>query len=459
MDWTYLGHAGWHVVAERLRFVVDPLLHDLHHGGTYEVWPRREIDAAALRPDFVLVSHAHPDHFDVRSLRALARLDPDTIVVTPDPFVADVARRLGFRDARALAPATRVALDGASVVLTPSLAPEPECGFLFASDDGAVWDQVDTVLGGEDDVRRVVSGSELRAGVDLALVRWQPLLEIEAQVPGSLAFPLAAYARLLGEIAAIGARAVVPAAAGQRHAGGAAWLDAIVSPVSEARFLADLSALAPATRALPGRVGGVYRLRRGAVHLEPDAAPFVRAGASDPDPRAFRGLEIPPAVDPSPASAEPALEALLLPWLEEALAPALARALPTFDLPRARLGLEVVFPTGPRAWLLDVRAEGCSLHPVARLPADLDALDVVTATGLADVLEGRRGWGDVLLAGELRASLRAYRVGPGEVRAANLGATFLYYAAPYAESMRRATLAEVEAVLRGAPPPWATPRG
>ena len=79
MRWYPLGHAMALAEVSGLRLLFDPLLDDSHHGGVFEVFPPRRLDVEALRPDFVLISHRHPDHFDVRSLRRLSKLDPDTI--------------------------------------------------------------------------------------------------------------------------------------------------------------------------------------------------------------------------------------------------------------------------------------------------------------------------------------------------------------------------------------------
>ncbi|HWB81460.1 MAG TPA: MBL fold metallo-hydrolase, partial [Nannocystaceae bacterium] len=106
MELCYLGHAMWLCEAAGLRLLTDPLLAATHHCGVFEVVPRREVDAAALRADFVLVSHRHPDHFDVASLDRLAQLDPDSVVVTSDELVAWAARALGFTSVRVVAPGT-----------------------------------------------------------------------------------------------------------------------------------------------------------------------------------------------------------------------------------------------------------------------------------------------------------------------------------------------------------------
>lgn len=450
MDWTHLGHAGWLAEAGRLRLLFDPLLDDPHQGGTYVVWPPRRIHVEALRPDVVFVTHAHADHFDVRSLARLAQLDPETVVVTPDPLVSDVAGHLGFRVVRRIAAGHALDLDGVRVVLTPSRAPEPEWGAMVETRDGVVWNQVDTVLSGVDEVRRVAAEASSGRGVDLALVRWAPLLEIEAQVPGSLAFPFEGYADLLDQIAAVGARTVVPAAAGQRHAT-APWLDRIVLPVTPDRARRDLVARHASAQVLDAVIGATYRVRGGHTELDPvGGRRLVTPTEPDaPDPRRYRPLDVPPLIDGATPEEEAAALRVIVPWIRETLAPALTAAWPTMRTEgTVHLGLEVVAPSGSHAWTFVVEARGTTVHE--GLTGDLDVLDAITATALRDVLEARRAWGHVLLAGELRASDRAYRVtGAGVVRPP-IAPIFLYYALPYLESARRAVWREVEA-LTGRP--------
>ncbi len=459
MDWTYLGHASWHVRARALRLLFDPVLDDPHHGGTYAVWPARRIHAEALRPDFLFVSHAHTDHFDVRSLRRLALLDPDTVVVTPDPLVEHVATRVGFSSVRRIAAGTAIELDdGVRVVATPSRATEPEWGAIVETSDGAVWNQVDTVLADVDEVRQVVAGACLGPeGLALTLARWAPLLEIEAQVPGSLAFPHLLYDTILDLVAATGSRVVVPSAAGQRHVGPAAWLDHISLPISERRFLADLAVRAPTIRALPSRVGATYVLRAGEVkvHDEGGEALVERIDDDRADPRRFRPWEVPPLRDTTPSRDAPALEERLDRWVREMLAPALAHSLGDLAVASGdpiRTLLSVVFPAGPREWTMTTRGERCEV--VDGDPGNHDVANAVSAAALGAVIDGTRAWGDILLAGELRASAPAFRVRERGLHRLAIAPIFLYYALPYAESCQRAVLAELEAVLRGEPPPW-----
>ena len=91
MRLTYVGHATALIEADGLRCLTDPFLRDRlgplrRHGPTP--------DPAEIGPlDLVLVSHAHPDHFDPRSLR---RLHGDPLVIVPRGL-GRAAQRTGRR--------------------------------------------------------------------------------------------------------------------------------------------------------------------------------------------------------------------------------------------------------------------------------------------------------------------------------------------------------------------------
>jgi L-ascorbate metabolism protein UlaG (beta-lactamase superfamily) len=102
---TYLGHATVLLDLPGLRIMTDPFLRDRlgplrRHGPT----PR----PGALGPiGFVAISHAHPDHFDRRSLTSLAG---DPLVVVPRGL-GGIVRRIGLR--------AREVVIGEAVTLAP----------------------------------------------------------------------------------------------------------------------------------------------------------------------------------------------------------------------------------------------------------------------------------------------------------------------------------------------------
>lgn len=110
---TWIGHATVLIELGGLRFLTDPFLRD-------RLGPLRRrgesIDPSALgRIDAVLLSHAHPDHFDRMSLR---RLVGDPLLIVPTGL-GRVVERLGFA-ARELAPGERADVGGVGVTGVPA---------------------------------------------------------------------------------------------------------------------------------------------------------------------------------------------------------------------------------------------------------------------------------------------------------------------------------------------------
>jgi hypothetical protein len=449
MRWTYLGHAMWLVEARGLRILCDPLLAPTHHCGVFEVVPHREIDVAALRPDFLLVSHRHPDHFDVASLDALARHDPDTVVVTPDALVERTATALGFTTVKRVAPSTKVELDGVTLVTTASVDPR-EWGVVVAADGAAAWNQVDTVFDGPARVIAIRDQALAAAGarrIDLAAVRWQPMLEIAAQLGAPTRFPMAAYDRVLHEIAAIDAHALVPAAAGGSHCVPFDWLDRVVFPVSDLRVIADLRARCPAAQVFAPQVGGVWDVAPGAVAFDPAGGRGLVDVVDASDRRRFRPLDVPPLRDPNPEGHDvPSMRADVVAWIERQLPEALARASKTWSPARPlSFVLEVVWPEHAEAWTICV-ANG-DARAVRGDDDEWDAINQVAGSLLWQVIAGRRGWGDVLLAGALRGRTRTYAIDRDRVRALPVAELFVYYALEYDRSHERAVEWEVAQAL------------
>ena len=128
----------WHAEAAGLRLLFDPLLGPTHHDGVFTVTPPRAVDMAALRPDVVVVSHRHPDHFDVGSLHILARRYPDAVVLTADALVGRTCQRLGFRHVSLLPDHQALDLGGVQLLTTASHCKVDEWGVVLATDDGTI---------------------------------------------------------------------------------------------------------------------------------------------------------------------------------------------------------------------------------------------------------------------------------------------------------------------------------
>jgi hypothetical protein len=444
MDWCYLGHAMWLCSAGELRILFDPQLGETHHGGLFEINPPREVDAAALAADFIVVSHRHPDHFDVGTLRRLAEIDPDSVVLTSDELVERTARRVGFKTVARVDALHRIELAGADLLTTPSYGSEIEWGVMVRTGDGVAWNQIDTVLRNTHDVRRTLEQggeafgrADLVEGIELALTQWQPLLEINHTLARDIGFPLADYRRVLEKIAALGAKAVVPASAGARHVGPYAWLNHTVYPVPEQRLLRDLAVRCPATRAFSGAIGDVYAVRGGAVERLPGGGKELVSIEAERDPCTFVPYVIPELTDPNPSGRpEAELRDIAARWLEGELLPALERAYPAMHAPDPlKLVVELVYPSGRDAFTFVLGAGGARVE--RRFDDDYDVLNAIAASQLVAVLEGTLHWGTPLLGGHIRASHRAYRMGPDGLAPASVAIVFLYYALSYEDATER----------------------
>jgi hypothetical protein len=455
-EWTYLGHAMWLARYGELRLLFDPLLESSHHGGVFVPAPARRVHLEALRPDFIVVSHRHPDHFDVASLARLAAADRETVVITADPLVQSTAQALGFAQVARVDPWHRIELDGVTLLTTPSRGPVAEWGVLAHSDDGTIYNQVDTVLRDVDDVRNMLRTAaaalelpSLADGPDLALVRWQPQLEIEASLAGAIGFPFDAYGELLAQTAALSAGALVPAASGERHAAAYQAMNQLVYPVPLERWLRDVRRVCPDSQLLAPLLGTGYRLHGGRVTATPASAELVEACGDPPNER-FVPLAIAPLRDRNPdGHGESAMREVIDGWLRDDLAVALVRAgrRMAVDWP-LRLVVEVVYANARDGHTFTL-TDG-SVHVERRLEDDYDVLNQVAASMLFDVIEGRRHWGEPLLAGQLRACERAYRIGGDGLERAEVAAIFLYYALSYERSQQRQVAWQLSQLQAGA---------
>jgi len=428
----------WLAEAGGLRILFDPLLGETYHDGVFEVVPRRRVDIDALRPDLVVVTHRHPDHFDIDSLDQLAQRYPQAVVLTADVLVGETCQKLGFAHVSLLGDWQHLALDGVDLLTTPSYCSVDEWGILVATGDGVVWNQVDTELGQK--VRPVLARAAeilqrpaIADGLSLAIARWQPLLQVDAVLGRATNFPTRTYAAELNRIAACRAQAIIPGAAGSQVVGHGRWLNAFAYPVSPARLARDLARRCPEAAIYPARPGARWRLHAGAVAPDTDST-LVEVLETD-DQRSFRPLSLPPLTDPDPKGiGDAALLAAIAPWVQGSLARPVGERLA--PLGGGVVALEVVFPSGhEETWTLEVSAD--AIRVTRGAVAEPDLINQIAASDLVDVIAGEAHWGRPLLSGRLRSVGALYTVGPEGLEAMRLPPFFLYLALPYAEATAR----------------------
>lgn len=404
---VHLGHASWLVEVGKLRILFDPLLAPTYHDGLFEVFPRRRIDPAEVPANIVIVTHRHPDHFDVPTLHALAREDPNRVLLTADPFVARTATALGFRWVKVLADEETLDLGDLTLTTTPSHCAVVEWGVMMCTEDGVLWNQVDTELGA--DPPAVVRAALDRLGrdeLDLGLLRWAPLLQSNMATGAPIRFPAHAWTKELDRAASLQARAIVPAACGNRFVGPSAWLNQVVYPASDARFLRELHDRGCDATPFTMCAGDALTLQRGTLRKH-EGPPWIHRLPSTDD-RTFTAT-VRPLFDPSDR-ADAQLHETVARWVADTLTPVTRRR-------DEVLQLDVVGPRSTRTHLLHGPGE-----PTHHLE--------VAASVLVDVIAGRSPWGRAVLGGFLRCRT-------GFTSTSGHHPLFVYDALAYEESFER----------------------
>jgi len=386
---TLIGHATLYVEAGEASFLVDPVLRDPFEGGAVSSWPERSVDLDALpAPDFVVISHRHPDHFDIRSLAILAR---DAAVLLPrDPLIAYALERLGFRKLQPLDPGRPLSFYETQVLPTRSEEPVREVGLVFADSEGAIFDQVDTAVSREtaQDVR-----TRFALAAHFARYASQNFDYFERR---AAEFPWQEHARNLETAAMLGAGLVVPGSAGFRFCGEHAWLNRFLFPVSRRAFLADLGRVSPGQRAEAMDPGDVLDMSHGEARIVRGASPFVRClGGGDDELRFDPTSPVPALHDPNPDGRGEAelregvvrIAHALAEWARAAQQPL---SVPwRFRRAGAVYGLTALLPDGALQFSLDFRAAEVPLREGAGGP-EPTVTHHIAASALLDWAERRR---------------------------------------------------------------------
>ncbi len=372
---------------------MDPVFFDPFEEGAVTSCPEREVDLGNFPEiDYLVVSHRHPDHFDIPSL---ARLPRACHVLCPaDAQLLYALGQLGFShvtpiDARRL-------LTSGDLQLFPTRSEEPgvrELGLVVADGSGVVWNQVDTILSLAT-IQEIVA----RFGtVDLLGARYASQ-NFEFFESRAAAFPYEEHQRNLETVLAVRPRVVVPGSAGFKFAGDHAWLNRYLFPVSAARFAADLSRLEAGIRPILLRPGDVVEVEGGEVEVHRSASPFCRTVRDDTELIRFDPTApIPPLRDPNPAGyTEEAMAGTIgacLEGLHRYAVEHAGRRLTLADRYRragAVYEVAVVFPDRPRRWQIDFRRDPPALEVDGTAEADM--VHRIAASALADWALRRRGY-------------------------------------------------------------------
>ncbi len=116
MKITYYVNAMMLIEGQHTRVLCDPWISfdNESASGLYNFPAPRasRADVAAIKPDFIYITHTHADHFDPVTLALFDRNTPVLVSWYKDNFTALAVQRLGFRDVRVADPQKGLPLNG-----------------------------------------------------------------------------------------------------------------------------------------------------------------------------------------------------------------------------------------------------------------------------------------------------------------------------------------------------------
>jgi len=375
--------------------VMDPVFFDPFEEGAVVSCPRRTVSADKLPPiDTLIVSHRHPDHFDLRSLARIPR-DCDAIVPA-DPLIVYALQKLGFRHIHPVHPMAPISSESFALFPTKSEAPGvEEFGMVFRDGSGTFWNQVDSFLSAE-----TIGAVAARFGRPDLLFAMYASQNFDFFENRSTDFPVEVHRRNLQNVLRIGPGTVTPAAGGFRFRGAHAWLNAFLFPISRERFVADLKGLGFEGAAVVMNPGDVFEIADGSVIHRPGESEVAEMVEDDTarirfDPTA----PMPDLKDPNPEGYPKAkLERIATSFVGEALAGYVRagdntgdRLIALYRQHRVRYAVGLVFPDGETRWYrFDFGVNPVRLGTGPR--ADADIVHKIAASALAQWIEHKKSY-------------------------------------------------------------------
>jgi UDP-MurNAc hydroxylase len=411
MEVTMIGHASLFVKTQNCQILMDPVLWDPHQEGLFDIFPSREVLFDRLPSiNFLVLSHRHLDHFDIRSLAALPK--NVNVIIPKDLFLERYLRQLGYNKITMLKDFSEVKIGPTVLLTTRSENPVPEYGMVFADESGVFWNQVDSVVAPAT-VRRVLSRFPK---IDLLLASWQPMLEANFQINASVSFPHKRYGDTLYNIGLVSPGTLAPGANGFRYTRAATWMNQVVFPVSRERFMEDAKTACPAINSIASLdPGDKFQIHNGISKHEAGVSDFVRRlgdgnrALLDFSPVTAGG----PLVDDNPEGVpEQELQATVVHAIEERLATCLHLNSAHFDTNRlwkVIYQLQVVLPSNQLLWNIDFSGNEPRLqrgrNPLANV------FTIMTGSSIHALSNGTRGWDYAILGGYCRRFQKLYSAG------------------------------------------------
>lgn len=408
-----IGHASIFVETQDSKILIDPVLFDPHAGGIEEIYPKQEIIYDKI-PDFdlLVISHRHPDHFDIRSLAFLPKnID---VLIPHDKVLQDCLHKLGYSQVYCLEDFNEVKLGSTNILITRSEYRVPEFGILIADPSGVLWNQIDS-----DVSRKTVSYVKSKyAQIDLLIAPWQPLMETSYQNNKSLTFPYSRYKDILDPITFIKPKAIIPGSNGFKFINELSWLNQIAFPVTLEQFCKDVKTIYPEI------VENIFTLEPGDTLILESTNFTYKERESNFINKLEEGRE---NVDFSPVNIGNNLidynpENYDIHVMKENIEEEICMNLPQFFKENITslfidhrhweviYQLKVIFPNCNQKWFFDFSEENIQAHlgrnPLANL------FSIITASSLYGFIKGIKGWDYAHTAGNFRQFQKVYIATP-----------------------------------------------
>ncbi|MEQ9625558.1 MBL fold metallo-hydrolase [Coleofasciculus chthonoplastes] len=389
MEIHMIGHASIFVKTKDCRILMDPVLWDPFYGGTNEVCPKREVIHEQIPEfDFLVISHKHLDHFDIRSLAYL----PKTVdvLIPRDKLIENYLRQLGYSQIYTLKDFNEVKIGSTTLLATRSENRVPEYGMVFADESGVFWNQVDTVLSPKT-IKFVLSRYPQ---IDFLLATWQPMLEGCYQFNKSISFPYAIYNQLLYNISLIQPKAIAPGANGFKHVNCSSWLNQIVFPVTREQFCQDVKSVCPeiGQNVFPLDPGDILTFTDSKFCHLPKMCEYVRQVADNRESLAFSPVKFDTELkDNNPQDYD-------VDFLKKEIEEEIGLKLPKFITEnwgslfiehrkwKVIYQLEVTFPDGSQQWVFDFSDKNLQSYKGYNPLANF--FTYITASGFYGLLNG-----------------------------------------------------------------------
>ncbi len=136
MQIQYLGHSGFLILHEGIEIVIDPFLSE----NPKRIIPQN-FDSRNLNPNFILLTHEHFDHCDIKTIQLLTR-KRNPKIIGPAP----VERKLGLKIVK-VKPGNQLKYDKFILRAMPAVHPQSELpiGFLLDFNGLRVYHAGDTL--------------------------------------------------------------------------------------------------------------------------------------------------------------------------------------------------------------------------------------------------------------------------------------------------------------------------